>query len=121
MKKKLTKINLVTKENVQQVQVNSAFESIVTNQFIELLKEFKDVFVLTYKNLKGISLQIVQHQIEPDTTIPLAHQVRYRLNLNYATILKQDIDKIFVSSFIKQVEEATWLSPIVVVLRRMES
>ncbi len=40
----LTKINLGTKENMQQVKVNSAFEPIVINQPIELLKEFKDVF-----------------------------------------------------------------------------
>jgi hypothetical protein len=29
---------------MQQVKVNSAFEPIVINQPIELLKEFKDVF-----------------------------------------------------------------------------
>jgi hypothetical protein len=40
----LTKINLGTKENVQHVKVNSTLEPIVTNQLIELLKEFKDVF-----------------------------------------------------------------------------
>jgi hypothetical protein len=37
------------------------------------------------------------------------------VNLNYATIVKQDIDKLLVASFIKPVEEAIWLSPIVVV------
>jgi hypothetical protein len=30
-------------------------------------------------------------------------------------IIKQKIDKLLVASFIKLVEEATWLSPIVVV------
>jgi hypothetical protein len=53
-----------------------------------LLKEFKDVFAWTYKDLKGIPLELVQHKIEFDTSIPLAHQARYRLNLNYATTIK---------------------------------
>ncbi len=53
-----------------------------------------------------------------DTTIPLAHQVGYRLNLNYATIVKQDIDKLLVVRFIQYVEEATWLSPIVVIPKK---
>jgi len=53
-----------------------------------------------------------------DTTIPLAHQARYWLTPNYATIVKQDIDKLFVASFIKHVEEAIWLSLIVVVLKK---
>jgi hypothetical protein len=32
--------------------------------------------------------------------------------------VKQDINKLLVASFIKHVEEATWLSPIVVVLKK---
>jgi hypothetical protein len=79
-------------------------EFVVNYQLIELLKEFKDIFTWTYKNLKGISLNITQHRIELDTLIPLVHQARYRLNPNYATIVKQDIDKFFATSFIKPIE-----------------
>jgi hypothetical protein len=68
---------LGTKENVQQVKVNSTLESVVTNQLIKLLKRFKDVFAWTYKDLKGIPPKIVQHQIELDTTIPPIYQTRY--------------------------------------------
>ncbi len=53
-----------------------------------------------------------------DTSIPLSHQTRYQLNPNYATIVKHDIDKLFVTSFIKPIEKATWLSPIVVMLKK---
>ncbi len=74
---------------------------------IELLKEFQDVFAYTYKNLKGIPLEIVRHQIELDTTVSHAHQTRYQLNPNYIVIVKQDIDKLLVVGFIKLVEEAT--------------
>jgi hypothetical protein len=50
---------LGTKGNVQQVKVNSTLEPIVTEQFIELLKEFKGVFAWTYKDLKGIPSEII--------------------------------------------------------------
>ncbi len=85
---------------------------------IELLKEFKDIFAWTYKDLKGIPPEITQHQIKLDTSIPLAHQTRYRLNPSYAAIIKHDINKLLVGSFIKLMEEATWLLPIVVVLKK---
>jgi len=39
----------------------------------QLLKEFKDVFAWIYKDLKGIPLELAQHKIELDITIPLAH------------------------------------------------
>jgi hypothetical protein len=57
--------------------VNSTLELVVTYQLIKLLKEFKDVFAWTYKDLKGIPLEIVQHWIELDTIIPHIHQTRY--------------------------------------------
>jgi hypothetical protein len=57
----------------------------------------------------------VQHRIMLDTSIPPTHQIRYQLKPNYVTIVKQDIDKLLATSFIKHVKEVTWLSPIVIV------
>jgi hypothetical protein len=79
------------------------------------LKEFKDVFAWTYKNLKGIPPKLAQHKIELDIIMPSAHQAMYKLNPNYAKTIKQNIDKLLVIKVIQFVEEATWLSPIVVV------
>ncbi len=53
-----------------------------------------------------------------DTIKQLAHQARYKLYPNYATTIKQDIDKLLASRFIEFVEEVTWLSPIVVLLKK---
>jgi hypothetical protein len=41
----------------------------------------------------------------------------YKLNPNYATIVKQDIDKLLVVGFIESIE-ATWWSPIVIVPKK---
>jgi hypothetical protein len=68
---------LGTKEKVQHVKMDASLEHVVIKQLIELLKGFKDVFAWTYKDLKGIPLKIVQHKIELDTIIPLAHQAKY--------------------------------------------
>ncbi len=48
----------------------------------------------------------------------LAHQPKYKLNPNYATTTKQDINKLLVVGFIKFVQEATWLSPIVIIPKK---
>ncbi len=63
----------------------------------QLLKEFKDVFAWTYKDLKGIPLELAQHIIELDITIPPTHQIKYILNPNYATSIKHDIDKLLIA------------------------
>jgi hypothetical protein len=61
---------------------------------------------------------LAQHKIILGTSIPPAHQTRYKLNLNYVAVIKHDIDKLLVDGFIQPVEEVTWLSLIVVVLKK---
>ncbi len=73
------------------------------------------MFAWTYKDLKGIPLELAQQKFELDTSIPLAHQARYRLNLNYVTTIKHDVDKLLTTWFIQPLEEATWLSLIIVI------
>jgi hypothetical protein len=68
--------------------------------------------------LKGIPPKLAQHKIELDTSIPPAHQVRYKLNPNYAKTIKQNIDKLLTIGFIQLVKEAIWLSPIMVLLKK---
>jgi len=40
------------------------------------------------------------------------------MNPNYVVIIKQDLDELLAASFIKLMEQATWLSPIVVVPKK---
>jgi hypothetical protein len=65
--------------------------------------------------MKDITLELVQHRIELDTSIPPTHQTRYRLNPNYVAIVKHDINKLLIAIFFQPIKEATWLSPIVLV------
>ncbi len=73
----MTKIKLGFEEILQQVKINIDLELVINSQPVKLLKEFKDIFTWTYKDLKGMSPKIVQHQFELDTLIPHIHQTRY--------------------------------------------
>ncbi len=84
----------------------------------QMWKEFRNVFAWTYKDMKGIPLELAQHKFELYSTIPSTHQARYKLNPNYVIAVKQDIDKFLATGFIQFVEEATWLSPIIVVSKK---
>ncbi len=102
-------MNIGIQTEPQMVKVNSNLQPKKVWE-LKLLREYKDVFAWTHKDLKGIPLELAQHQIQLDTTIPSVHQARYKLNPNYVTIVKQDIDKLLSAWFIKLVEETTWLS-----------
>ncbi len=111
-------MNLGIEANPQCIKVNAHLIKEKTKEFKTLLKEFKDVFAWTYKDVKGMFPKLVQHIIELNTSIPPTHQARYRLNPNYATITKQDIDKLLALGFIQPLEEATWLSSIVILFKK---
>jgi hypothetical protein len=40
------------------------------------------------------------------------------MNPNYVIVVKHDLNKVLSASFIAPVEEASWLSPIVIVLKK---
>jgi hypothetical protein len=66
-------INLGTKKNPQTIKVNVQSIEERLNFLKKLLLEYKDVFAWIYKDLKGIPLELAQHHIELDTSIPPAH------------------------------------------------
>jgi flagellin-specific chaperone FliS len=67
------KFNLGTNVEPQMVKINAQLEIGKVMEVEQLLKELKDVFAWTYKDLKGIPPKLAQHKIELDITIPLAH------------------------------------------------
>lgn len=40
---------------------------------LDIVKEYMDIFAWTYKDLRGIPLELVQHIIELDISIPSEH------------------------------------------------
>jgi hypothetical protein len=78
----LMRINLGTKETFQYVKINVALFEYHTPALTFFLKEIKDVFAWTYKNQKGIPLEIIQHCIELGISMLLVHRTQYQLNLN---------------------------------------
>jgi hypothetical protein len=94
---KLMKFSLGTDAKPQMVKINAQVETCKVLEVEQLFKEFKAVFAWKYKDLKMIPLELAQHKIELDITIPLAHQTMYRLNPNYVVDVKQDTDKLLSS------------------------
>ncbi len=76
-----------------------------------------DFFVWTYKDLKRILLHIPQQHIKLDTMIPNSHYTKYHMNPHCIIVVKHDFNELFVARFIKLVDQTTWLSWIVVVLK----
>jgi radical SAM superfamily enzyme len=81
----------------QVVKLNVDLNPSIIDEVEQLLKEYKDVFVWMYKNLRSIPPHLTHHRIELDTNIPTSHQAWYQMNLNCVVVVKQDLDKLLVA------------------------
>jgi len=111
-------LNLGTHNESQVVKLNTDLDLFMANVIEQLLKKCKNVFAWMYKDLRGIPLHLAHHQIVLNTNLLTSHQTWYQVNPNYVAVIKQDLDKLLTAKFIVPMEEVTWLSPIVVVLKK---
>jgi hypothetical protein len=65
----LMKFNMGTDAKPLMVKNNAYLGTCKVLELKKLLKEFKDIFAWTYKDLKGIPPKLAQHRIELHTTI----------------------------------------------------
>ena len=83
-----------------------------------MLQNYKHVFAWSYKDLKGVTLEVCQHYIdlEPGTK-PICQRQR-RTNPIYVELVKAEITKLLDAGFIYPVAYSEWVSPIVVVPKK---
>ena len=61
---------------------------------IATLKEYKDVFAWSYKDLKGLDPDICQHTIPMKDDAKTSKQRPYTYNDTFAKKIKEEIDKL---------------------------
>jgi hypothetical protein len=78
--------------------------------YMDLFKEFHDVFAWSYKEMPGIDPKIVEHEI---TTYPDAKPVRQKLrpvNPRKAATIKAEVEKLLKEGFIYPIHLTEWVS-----------
>jgi hypothetical protein len=93
--------------------------SLVEEQdYMELLKDFLDIFAWATTDLVGIPTELGEHHIDHvEDAIPI-RQRQYMLNPKYSLLIKEGLDKVMEAGFIYPVRHSEWISPIVWSLRR---
>jgi len=80
--------------------------------------EYRDVFVWSYKDLKGIPPEIAQHRIPIIPGSKPVRQKEHRMNPQLQMIVKAELEKLLQAGFIKPVEITNWISPMVLVKKK---
>ena len=75
-------------------------QSAEKTKLTELLRQYKDVFAWSFKDMKGLDPTFCQHQINLHKDAKLVQQRRSKLNPNYTVKGKEEIDKLLRTGFI---------------------
>ncbi|KAK9932282.1 hypothetical protein M0R45_019525 [Rubus argutus] len=88
------------------------------NHLISLLKEFKDVFSWSYEEMPGLDPKLVCHTLNVESEAKPVVQSRRNYHPNDEMQIKQEIEKLLASGFIKPINHPTWLANIVPVKKK---
>ncbi|KAL6126263.1 hypothetical protein ACLB2K_074314 [Fragaria x ananassa] len=85
---------------------------------ISLLKEYKDVFAWSYEEMPGLDPNRVCHTLSVQLGARLVVQSKRNYHPDDEQQIKQEIEKLLASSFIKPIKHPTWLANIVPVKKK---
>ena len=71
---------------------------------VRTLKEYRDVFAWSYRDLKGVDPDICQHTIPMREDAKPSRQRPYTYNDTFAKKIKEEIDKLLTAEFIYEIE-----------------
>ena len=97
-------------QNGQVVQISSKDQKV---KYVELLKEFQDVFAWSYEDLKSYDTSIIQHTIplKPDQK-PFKQKLR-RINPVLLPSIEKEIKRMFEAGIIAPIRFSEWVSNLV--------
>ena len=88
--------------------------------YVSLLSDFSDVFAWSPSDLTKISPILGENKIDlVEGAAPIRHR-QYWMNPRSSLMVKEDIDRLLEAGFIYPVVNLEWVSPIVVVPKKVE-
>ena len=90
-------------------------------QLYNLLKEFKDIFAWSYKDMPGLDPEIVQHQLPLKPECYLIKQRLRRMKPEVLLNIKEEVEKQFNAGFLAVVQYPQWVANVVLVPKKDEN
>jgi hypothetical protein len=111
---KLQNRNIGTEEKPKIALVGDCWDEQTSQEIQSLLREYKDLFPNTFSELKGIKGVMGEMKIELKPRSKLVRHRPYHLNPRVKEKVKKEIDKMLETCLIFPIEEAEWVSLIVI-------
>ncbi|KAL0539564.1 hypothetical protein IC582_023780 [Cucumis melo] len=114
----LKEINLGMKEEPRPTFISTQLSDNDENEYVNLLKAYKDVFAWSYKKMPGLDPKVVVHRlvIKPEHRPVKQAQRRFRPEL--ISQIEKEVNKLIEAGFIREVKYPTWIANILLVRKK---
>ena len=105
--------NIGTKENPKMIKLSKSLLADQKSKYIDLFKEFQDVFSWSYEDLKSYDTSIIQHTmpLKPNQN-PFKQKLR-RINHVLLPLIEKEVKKMFEAGIIAPIRFSEWVSNLV--------
>jgi len=105
--------NIGTEEKPKMVKLSKSLPLEQKHKYIELFKEFFDVFAWSYEDLKAYDTSIIQHRIPiKEDQKPFRQKLR-RINPKLLPLIEKEIKKMYDAKIIVPLRFSKWVSNLV--------
>ncbi|XP_052728595.1 uncharacterized protein LOC128195360 [Vigna angularis] len=111
-------LNLGEEGEIKEVKIGTSMKKEVREGLRALLKEFKDVFAWSYKDMPGLDTDIVQHKLPlKQECLPVKQRLR-RMKPEMSLKIKEEVQKQFDAGFLAVAKYPQWVANIVPVPKK---
>ena len=101
------------------IKLSRTLPSHIKLKYIELFKEFSDVFAWSYEDLKSYEIEIIQHKIPlNENQNPFKQKLR-RINPFQLPLVEKEIKKMYEAGIIVPIRYSEWVSNLVSVRNKI--
>ena len=118
-KEDLEVINLSHDPNVDKpVSISMSLSAMERTCFIDLLREYQDVFAWKYDEMPRIDPGFVAHSLNVELGTRPVVQIMRIFHTEVEAQITQEVKKLLAAGFIKPIQNSRWLSNIVLVKKK---
>ena len=108
-------VNLSTDEHRKPTYLSAFLEIDEEVAYMNILKEYRDVFAWSYKEMPGLNPRVAVHQLAVKNGSRPVKQAQRRFRPDLIPLIENEVNKLIEVRFIREVKYPTWISSIVLV------
>jgi hypothetical protein len=110
--------NIGTKEDPKHVKLSRSLSKEKRAKYVEILKQFYDVFAYTYEDLRTYDIVFIEHKIPlKEEAKPFRQELR-QINPMLFPIMEKDIKKLLDAQIIFPLRYSEWVANLVMVRKK---